>query len=87
MMIDRVFRDHPRKVGEGYFEHMAFAARFATRLLGAALAAITHAVVPCLFESTASRTVRTMAAELERRGRPASEPAQSAFLGGQTSVS
>ena len=68
-MIGRLFLDHPRSVGESYFEHQSFAFGFAMRLLGAGLAALIHAVLPFAFETTASRMVREMAVELANRRR------------------
>ena len=62
------FRDHPASVGETYAEHMAFALRFGARLFCAGAAAFVHALIPALFETTASDTVRTMHAEIEGRG-------------------
>lgn len=56
-MIDVLFLKHPRSVDESYFEHMAFAGRFAGLLFLAAGAALVHAIIPCLFEKTASRIV------------------------------
>ena len=63
------FRDHPASVGETYPEHMAFAMRFGARLFCAAAAAFVHALIPALFETTASDTVKAMHAEIEGRGR------------------
>jgi hypothetical protein len=56
-MIARLFTAHPRTVGETYFGHMAFACWFASRLMLAAGAALVHAFLPFLFETTASRIV------------------------------
>jgi len=56
----RIFVDHPRSVDETYFEHMRFAGWFALRLLAAASAALTHAIIPCLFEKTASRMIKEL---------------------------
>jgi hypothetical protein len=52
-----LFTTHPASVGESYFQHMRFAASFAASLLAAAAAAACHAVLPFLFEKTASRIV------------------------------
>ena len=68
-MIDRVFLDHPRSVDESYFEHAAFAGRFSLKLFGAAFAALIHALIPCAFERTASRTVADLYARTNNRGR------------------
>lgn len=62
------FRDHPASVGETYPEHMAFAMRFGARLFCAGAAAFVHALIPALFETTASDTVKAMHAEINSRG-------------------
>ena len=66
-MFGRLFLDHPRSVDESYFEHLLFAGGFALRLLGAAVAALVHALVPCLFEKTASDMIAKMYAKTSNR--------------------
>lgn len=61
------FRSHPASVGETYFGHMAFALRFACLLIAAGCAALIHALVPPMFETTAGRIVRGLAAEMAAR--------------------
>ncbi|HKR92358.1 DUF6356 family protein [Novosphingobium sp.] len=56
-MFDRLFRDHPRSVGETYFEHLRKASGFAGTMLVAGAACLVHAVIPSLFVRTASKTV------------------------------
>ena len=51
------FTNHPRSVGESYFEHMGTAAAFGTRLLLAGCACVVHALLPFLFTTTASREI------------------------------
>lgn len=53
----KLFLDHPASVGENYAEHFAHAGGFAVLLGLAAIVCLIHALVPCLFESTASRLV------------------------------
>jgi len=68
--MTRLFKamtDHPRSVGESYFEHMGVAAGFGWRLLGASLAAFVHALLPFAFERTASRTILGMADTMHGR--------------------
>lgn len=65
--LQRIFITHPASVEESYFEHMRFAGRFGLRLLGAAGAALVHAVIPCLFEKTASNLIKTMHHDLVNR--------------------
>lgn len=62
-----LFLSHPRSVNESYFEHMAFAFKFSMRLFGGALAALTHAFLPFLFEKTASTMVKNMAQKMNVR--------------------
>ena len=51
--FERLFVVHPRSVNEDYLAHAGVALRFAVLLLGAGLAALVHAVIPALFETTA----------------------------------
>lgn len=67
--IAKLFTDHPASVHETYFGHMAFAGWFASRLFLAAGAALVHAFLPFLFESTASRIVRELYERTHNRGR------------------
>jgi len=76
-MIDRLFLDHPRSVGESYGEHAAVAARFGAVLMIAGAACIVHAVVPALFPRTASGAIKRLYGEMRARqpGLAASSPA------------
>jgi hypothetical protein len=56
-VVNRLFLDHPRSVGESYLEHQRHAFGFGMTLLGAALACLVHAMVPALFVRTGSETV------------------------------
>lgn len=66
-MFARLFRDHPREVGETYLEHFAAASAYGVRLLGAAACAFTHALVPGVCKTAASDCVCEMANELNSR--------------------
>ncbi len=68
----RLFLSHPETVDESYGEHFRFALGFAARLFGAGCAALIHAIIPSLFESTASRMIREMHERIARRGHGAS---------------
>ncbi len=68
--LDRYFLSHPRSVDESYIEHAGVASRFAFRLLGAGVAALVHAFIPCLFEKTASSMIKTMHSEIASRSGP-----------------
>ena len=60
MNVTKLFTEHPASVDETYFGHMAFAAWFASRLFMAGGAALIHAILPFMFETTASRIVREL---------------------------
>ena len=64
----RQFRTHPASVGESYTEHLMFATRFALTLFMLGGAAFVHALIPPLFEKTASNAIRQMAMKFEKRG-------------------
>lgn len=66
--LQRIFVDHPQSVDETYFEHLCFAGWFASRLFVAGAAALVHAVIPCLFEKTASNAIKDMHRRLVSRG-------------------
>ena len=59
-MLFRWFTDHPRSVGETYFEHQVVALGFGFRMIGGGLACLVHAVFPALFTTTGSQTVATL---------------------------
>ena len=59
-----VFTEHPKTVGESWARHARFALSASGLLARAALAAAIHAVVPALFETTASRIVDELHARI-----------------------
>jgi hypothetical protein len=54
-------------VNESYLEHAGVALGISLRLFGAALAALVHAVIPCLFVTTASSTIKALNARVTAR--------------------
>jgi len=58
--LHRVFISHPESVNESYFGHMRFALSFAGLLAVAAVAALIHAVIPALCETTASQIIKRL---------------------------
>ena len=69
--IARLFTDHPASVGESYAEHLRFALWFAFWLAAAAGAALAHAVLPFLFEKTASGIIARLYHRTQNRSAPA----------------
>ena len=68
-MISQIFLNHPASVDETYSQHARFAGGFALKLFAAAGAAAVHAVIPCLFEKTASKMVADLYERTHNRGR------------------
>ncbi|SLN53532.1 DUF6356 family protein [Pseudooctadecabacter jejudonensis] len=66
-LLDRWFLAHPASVDETYLQHMRFAAGFAFWLAVAAAAAVIHALIPRLCETTASQILRKLTARMEAR--------------------
>ncbi len=62
-----LFTNHPATVNETYFGHMKFAFGFAFLLGVAAVAALIHAVIPALCETTASRILQRLHARITAR--------------------
>ena len=59
-MFAKLFLEHPRTVGESYFQHLAMAASFSGRLLLASAACLVHALVPGLCVRTGSNAIREL---------------------------
>ena len=62
-----LFTAHPASVGESYWQHMGFALRFSGLLFAAAFCALTHAILPFLFEKTASNIIARLHHRLTHR--------------------
>lgn len=62
-----VFLDHPASVDETYLQHMRFAFTFAFWLGLAAAAALVHAIIPALCETTASRILKRLHTRIANR--------------------
>ena len=63
-MFTRLFVDHPKAVGEGYFEHMAASLTVAARLGLAAGKCVVHAVVPGLCRTAGSDAILKLHGEI-----------------------
>lgn len=56
----RAFTEHPASVNETYIEHLRAASSFAFSMIGAGIACLVHALLPFLFVTTASETIKTL---------------------------
>ncbi|SKB94852.1 DUF6356 family protein [Sphingopyxis flava] len=72
-MLNRVFLEHPHSVDESYGAHLRAALSFAMVMLACSLAATVHAVLPCLFKSTASKTIAQLHDTMNARARKSGE--------------
>src|ERR1700733_12804576 len=59
-VLTDLFVDHPRSLGESYWEHQAHATRFGATLVVARVAFLVHGIVPALYPRTASRAVASL---------------------------
>jgi hypothetical protein len=55
-----LFTDHPKSVNETYLEHMQMSGTFGVWLLLATLCAFSHAILPFMFEKTASNIIKKL---------------------------
>ena len=73
-MADRMFLEHPRSLGMTWAGHGIGAVAIGTRLVGAGLACLIHAVVPGIFTQTAGKTVTDMYDHMNKRKAGAANP-------------
>ncbi len=72
-MLKSLFLSHPAECGESYSKHARFAFGAFMTLFGAAFAALIHALIPALFETTASRTVIRLYPVMAKRNQAVSD--------------
>jgi Family of unknown function (DUF6356) len=63
-----LFTSHPDSLRESYFQHLGHAMSYAGRLFAAAVCAFIHALLPFLFERTASNSIKAMYEDMTKRG-------------------
>lgn len=56
-MLKTLFTDHPKSVGESYFEHMGMSASFGAAMFKGAAACFVHALIPGLCVRTGSGVI------------------------------
>jgi len=65
--LKNIFTKHPNEVGETYLKHMFNAMRYSLTFLFLFVIAFVHAILPFLFEKTASDIVCEMSSDMECR--------------------
>lgn len=68
-MATNPFTAHPHAAGETYLEHFGVAIGVGRQLIGAAGAAVVHALIPALYPTTAGDRIRELADCIERHDR------------------
>jgi len=58
--LRRLFTDHPATVGETYAQHFVSALGFSTQMMIGAMCCMVHAVLPFLFQTSGSGTIRRL---------------------------
>ena len=61
------FTEHPAAVGESYLQHFVKAAVFGGWMIAAGFACVVHAVLPFLFQHTASHVIGKLSRAMEQR--------------------
>lgn len=65
--LHKLFLEHPRTVGESYWEHGRVAGKFGLEMVTGGIACLVHAAVPGLFAKTASDCVKRLYAQMRSR--------------------
>jgi Family of unknown function (DUF6356) len=63
-VFSRIFLDHPKTVGESYWEHFGVATRFGRTMIMGGIRAVLHGFFPNIFKTSGSDTVRRLHAVL-----------------------
>ena len=71
---DRMFFEHPRSLGMSWAGHGVGAVAIGTKLVGAGLACLVHALVPGMFTQTAGKTITNMYEHMAQRKAGAANP-------------
>lgn len=71
--FDTLFAAHPRSVGESYLAHARTAMGFGATMIVGGAACMIHGLVPALFKTTGSDTVRRLHARMGGRARDAQQ--------------
>ena len=79
------FTAHPAAVGETYGQHLVFAWSFGARMVAGGAACVVHGLLPFLFTTRGSRTVRALHHQLEK-GRSTPAGAHRAMLDAEYTI-
>jgi hypothetical protein len=69
--MKNLFTDHPKAVGENYFQHFCYAMKFSLGMFRAGFACWVHALFPFWCQKTATNYIAKTACKLSGNGRKA----------------
>ena len=61
----KLFTSHPRSKNQSYFQHMAFALGFASKLLLCVFMLLIHSIFPFIFTNTTSEILLELTSKLK----------------------
>ena len=65
--MKNIFTEHPKHVGETYFQHLSKALSFSLKLLLMSFQVFVHAIFPFFYVSRVSDKIRNMNEVLQKR--------------------
>jgi hypothetical protein len=63
----RAFKDHPKSVGQNYFQHFFFSASVSMTLLYSSMTALLHAIAPPLCQTSTSKAINKLHARMQHQ--------------------
>ena len=65
--MNNPFSKHPEEIGETYFQHLWFASRISWLAFWISVTALVHALLPFLFQKTASEMLKNLNDGINKR--------------------
>lgn len=71
--MKNIFTEHPKEVGENYFQHMGHAIGFCLLLLSLSFKALVHAIFPFWYKTAVSDRILKLSEGMQKRKNQAKE--------------
>ncbi len=65
--MKNLFTEHPKQVGEGYFQHCWFAVKTGSKLMVWGIIAVIHGIFPFLFITYVSEKIKQLYLQINKR--------------------
>jgi hypothetical protein len=65
--MKNIFTQHPNSLGESYWKHLYFAAKFGSQMIIGGTACVLHAIFPFMFKNTGSNFLLRMTNDFIKR--------------------